>query len=124
MGEALRKASDYVAPMNLRFPSVRCVSLTEDQKRRRQLEHRWNDFDDRVRYSRSPLRYQMSGDIMYDDGHDELDYSSGQYGYDIEDGAYEAFGLEPQSIEIGSDISGDFVVVERGWVRMIAGYVL
>lgn len=124
MDEALTKASDYMAPMNLRFPSVRCVSLQEENKRHRRHEHLWDDFlHDGIRKQGNAARMSklMQDPDVY--GYDELDYSSGRYGYEIEDAEYEAFGLEPQSIEIGSDIKGEFVVVERSWVRMLTGYV-
>ena len=41
-----------------------------------------------------------------------------------EEQKHEAFGLEPQSIEVGSDVHGDFVVVEGGLVRALFGFLL
>lgn len=110
MSEALQKAADYTAPMHLRFPSIRCVKFTEEQ-RRKPREH-YRDVYDAVRMQRDELMYSRAPSYQY-----ELD--EGDYGYEIEEQKHEAFGLEPQSIEVGSDVHGDFVVVERGLLRSV-----
>ena len=115
MSEALQKAADYTAPIQLRFPSIRCVKFSEEQ-RRKPREH-WNrniDFimkssDEEIMYGGSPSYYAQ---------HDE---GENYFGYEIEEQKNEAFGLEPQSIEVGSDVHGDFVVIERGLVRAVLG---
>ena len=115
MSEALHKAADYTEPMHLRFPSIRCVKFSEEQRRKPKQHYR--DVYDAVQMHGDEVKY--GGSRSY---HDELDL--GDYGYEIEEQKYEAFGLEPQSIEVGSDVHGDFVVVERGLLRSALGFLV
>ena len=118
MSEALQKAADYTAPMHLRFPSIRCVKFSEEQ-RQKPREH-WNRNIDRIMKSRD-ASIMYGGSPSYYAQHDE---GENYFGYEIEEQKHEAFGLEPQSIEVGSDVHGDFVVVERGFVRALFGFLL
>jgi hypothetical protein len=115
MSEALTKISDYIAPMQLQFPVVRCLSFREEKKYKSH-EHVRSDFD-------SVLRRQADDVLMsFEMGeHDELDGGGYGYGYEIEQQKAEAFGLEPQSIEIASQVEGDWVIVEQGLIRTLLG---
>ena len=119
MSEALRKAADYTSPMSLRFPAVRCVKFSEGQ-RRRPHEHTFR-MDRDLAYNR---KLQRDSGVMFQRSADYDELEEGEYGYEIEEHRNEAFGLEPKGIEVVSDVSGEFVVVERGMVRAVVGFFL
>ncbi|TVY60757.1 Ankyrin-3 [Lachnellula suecica] len=106
--EALLKIHNYIAPMQLRYPLIRCLSFRE-QPNYRNFERNVPDFDRIARQGDSATMYAM---------HDELD---GGYGYEIEQKETAAFGLEPQSIELASEMYGDWVVIEQGLLRNLLG---
>ena len=112
MTEALLKAADYISPMTLSFPSTRCVSFSEQP--RKNLKPR-EDFYRIRRQSADAIMYGGMENYMH--MRDEFDEG---YGYEIEERSHEAFGLEPQSIEVVSDLEATFVVKERGMVRWAA----
>ncbi len=116
MSEALQKAADYTAPMYLRFPAIRCVKFGEKQRQKARQRRRCSDYDDIDRLAEQHIVHGRA--INY---HYELDESD--LGYEIEAQKHEAFGLEPQSIEVMSDVQADFVVVERGLLRAVLGFL-
>ena len=113
MADALTKISDFIAPMRFRFPSVECLNFREKQVSR--------SFET---YARDGIMKQGVSAIFHDEGDNGWELRADRLGYEIEEGKREAFGLEPQSLEVASGVDGEWVVVERGWVRGIWGLVL
>lgn len=120
MADGLTKISDFIAPMNMRFPAIYCLNFQE-QYARRAYEF----------YEQQPtwqgIRKQDEEAIMY--AHDEVDgfvddLEAQRYGYEIEERKMEAFGLEPQSMEISSQVEGEWVVTERGLTRALWGLLV
>ena len=127
MSEALLKATDYTKPMNLHFPLTRCLSFQEHYRSQR-TEHYLYGVHDKAReglrrQSDTAIMYDEEDEIMLEQDRRRLPRGSQEYGYEIEDSQTEVFGLEPQSIEVASQVYGDFVVVERGLVRRILGFL-
>lgn len=84
-------------------------------------ERRWPP---RINYYQQGIRYQRDATFDYaqHDEADEYDVADAfGLGYDIEQQNLEAFGLEPQYIEVSSTVDGDWTVVERDVVRTIMG---
>lgn len=117
--EALLKISDYIKPMKLHFPILRCLSFREHNTFR-SYEHFVEG-----RHVKEGIAKQSDTAIMYGESmHDELDgVSDYNHGYDIEK-EKAVFGLEPQSIELESKIDGNWVVIERGLLRNLLGIFL
>jgi hypothetical protein len=118
--EALLKINDYIAPMKLHYPIIRCLNFWE-RNNFRSYEHFVGG-----RHDREAIAKQADAAIMYggEGNHDELDgISDYNHGYEIER-EKAVFGLEPQSIELESKIEGNWVVIERGWIRTALGLFL
>lgn len=91
---------------------IRCLSFREESKYRPHQEI-MSDFD-------NWLPRQADAARMYDVvEEDRLTFRNG-----IEQQKAEAIGLEPQGIEIASQAEGDWLIVERGLVRTVLGFLV
>jgi len=96
--EAVLKINDYISPMKLQYPMIRCLRFRE-RNNFRSYEY----FVDE-RHIKEGIAKQGDQAIMYAaelDGVDDYNH-----GYEIEKETA-VFGLEPQSIELESKVEGD-----------------
>ena len=121
VSDALRKIQDFVGPMNLKFPAMRCMTFREQVRKDRVQPSYAQDIDDGVRRS----MMEDAAEVMM--SQDELGGGGGggefDYGYEIERNRIggEVFGLEPQCVVVESQVDGDWTVVERDVVRTLLG---
>ena len=108
VSDALLKIQDFVGPMNLKFPAMRCMTFREEARNTIRPQF-WEDIDEGVRRS-----VEVGLMSTYDGG-------DWDYGYEIEKSSKEVFGLEPQSVVVQSQVEGDWTVVERDVVRTLLG---